>query len=100
MMQRKLYDEDKEVTSFLSWIIIILFSMGIIAFGMAVFLLVRDAPRRWEVGQIPDTPAESVLSTEKPHVSTPSLRQIEPLPEINDKAFLPRQKGEERERVP
>jgi hypothetical protein len=78
---KHLYDEHQEIPSPWEWVILVLFSAAIMGFGWLVYLLVDDAPRRWDFGQLPDTPAESIYSTEKPGLSRKPKRQVIQLPE-------------------
>ncbi|MBU5635462.1 hypothetical protein KOM00_01790 [Geomonas sp. Red69] len=73
------YDEHQELRSPWEWVILIAFSASIMGFGWLVYLLVQDAPRRWDFGQLPDAPAESIYSSEQPRRK--AQRQIRPLPE-------------------
>lgn len=75
------YDEKQELPSPWEWVIIVLFSASIMGFGWLVYLLVPDGPRRWDFGQLPDAPAESIYSTEEAQAGRKPQRQIAPLPE-------------------
>ncbi|QWV93450.1 hypothetical protein KP004_20190 [Geomonas oryzisoli] len=88
------YDEHQELRSPWEWVILIAFSAAIMGFGWLVYLLVEDAPRRWDFGQLPDAPAESIYSSEQPHGKVP--RQIRALPEAVP--LPPRQPGVKRGR--
>ncbi|MBJ6798576.1 hypothetical protein [Geomonas propionica] len=79
MEQKPDYDEQQELRSPWEWVILIAFSGAIMGFGSLVYLLVQDAPRRWDFGQLPDAPAESIYSSEEPQGK--AQRQIRPLPE-------------------
>ncbi|WP_224984102.1 hypothetical protein [Geomonas agri] len=79
MEQKPDYDEQQELRSPWEWVILIAFSGAIMGFGWLVYLLVQDAPRRWDFGQLPDAPAESIYSSEEPRGK--AQRQIRPLPE-------------------
>jgi hypothetical protein len=81
MEEKRWYDEDQELSTLWSWVIIILFSASIAGFGWLVYLLVPDAPRQWDFGQLPDTPAEYIYSTDEPDLSKRPQRQILKLPE-------------------
>jgi hypothetical protein len=83
MEERKKYDEELEISSFASWVIIILFSAAIMAFGWIVYLVVPDAPRYWDFGQLRDTPADSIYSTDEPRPELMPQRQVPALPEAH-----------------
>lgn len=79
MEQKPDYDEHLELRSPWEWVILVVFSASIMGFGWLVYLLVDDAPRRWDFGQLPDAPAESIYSSEQPQRK--AQRQIRALPE-------------------
>lgn len=74
------YIEKKELSSFWSWVIVILFSATIVAFGIVVFCLVRESPRQWDFGALPDIPAQSMYGTHPQPKETAVPRQIPPVP--------------------
>lgn len=93
------YDEERELPSPWEWVIVSIFSLSIVAFGATVYRLVDDGPRHWDVGQMADTPAESVLSTETPPMRVVVPLQVHPLPEarpINGPQKNPREQLRER----
>lgn len=80
--ERKHYVEYKTFSQFWGWIILIVISVGILAFAHLIHLIVPDVPREWDFGQKPQTPAESVFSTRMPPAHPgPGLKLIMPLPE-------------------
>lgn len=80
MPQRK-YEEERELPPPWGWVIITLFSASIMGFGLFVYRIVPEGPRYWDVGQLADTPAESIYSTEEPWTSRQPQRQLPRLPE-------------------
>ena len=66
-----------------SWIIVILFSAGLIGWGVLNFKLVPDPPaRQFQYGALPSAPGESIYSTRPaPPVQANTPRQMAPLPE-------------------
>lgn len=70
------FEEETEISLFWSWVLIILFSACIIVYGMCVHFTIRDVPRRWDFGVLPDTPAESIYS------STPYQKVKEAPPQL------------------
>lgn len=74
------YVEEKKVSAFWSWVIVILFSAGIAGFGLLVFWLVEDGPRQWDFGALRDVPAESMYGIHPQPRVTPIPRQIPPVP--------------------
>jgi hypothetical protein len=83
MEEKKLYDEDQEISAFASWVIIILFSGAIMAFGWIVYLVIPDGQRSWNFGQLGDTPAATIFSTEQPGAARKLQRQVPMLPEAH-----------------
>ena len=81
MQEKKWYVEERELPSPWEWVIIVVFSAFIMGFGWLVYCLVPDAPRRWDFGQLPDTPAEGIYSTDEPDPARRSPRQVPRLPE-------------------
>jgi hypothetical protein len=81
MEDNRWYDEEHELPAFWGWLFVITFSAAIMGFGWLVYLLIPDAPRLWDFGQLPDTPAESIYSTEEPGISKRPHRQVGRLPE-------------------
>jgi hypothetical protein len=81
MPESKWYIEDHELPAAWGWVIIILFSAAIMGYGWLVYSIIPDAPRQWDFGQLPDTPAESIYSTEEPKPSMRPRRQLTRLPE-------------------
>jgi hypothetical protein len=75
------YEEYKVTSEFWGWVIIIASSIGILGYGMVIMLLVRDAPRYWDFGQVDITPAESIYSTQEPPLNVNDVQQLTPLPE-------------------
>ena len=81
------YDEEKEVSTFWSWVIIIVYSLSIMAFGLVVYWVVPDGPRRWNFGLLPDPPGESIYHDRQPPPGPPE-RQIAPVPEARPDARI------------
>jgi len=84
-MAEKKYEEHQELPSPWEWVIITVFSASIMGFGWMVYLLVDEAPRYWDFGQLPDAPAESIYSTSRPSAGKPQ-KQIWTLPEARPRA--------------
>ncbi len=61
------------------WVIAVGIALGLIAWGLAHYAFVRDAPREWNFGELEDTPARSAYSTTQPSMSPPPPRQL-PVP--------------------
>ncbi len=79
--ENKWYEESREVGSFTSWLILIGFCLFLFAWGFLIFFAIKDTPRKWDFGVLPDTPAESIYSTEKSPTTTTPPRQLPELPE-------------------
>lgn len=74
-------EEYRFISARASWAIIIVFSMAIIGWGLVNWAAIKDRPRDWDYGSLPDTPAESVYSSHAPTQSTAEPPQFQPLPE-------------------
>ncbi len=98
MENKKWYDEEQELPSPWEWVIIIVFSASIMGYGWLVYTLVPDAPRQWDFGQLPDTPAEYIYSTDEPDPSKQPPRQITRLPEAQPQRPVPAEKAQRGER--
>jgi len=81
MSGTKWYVEDHELPAPWGWIIILLFSASIMGFGWLAYCIIPEASRHWDFGQLPDTPAESIYSTEEPRDPALPRRQLPQLPE-------------------
>ena len=68
-----------------SWIVVLLVAALVVAWGLVAFTLVRDVPRTWHHGALPDTPSESIYSTNPTPDAANPPRQILPLPEAKPK---------------
>jgi hypothetical protein len=64
-----------------SWAIVILFSLVILGWGLANFLLIRERPREWDFGALRDVPGQSIYSVDKTPTTTNAALQIPALPE-------------------
>lgn len=89
MEERHRYEEKQQLPSPWEWVLLVAFSAAIMGFGWLVYLLVQDAPRRWDFGQLPDAPAESVYSTEQPRKERKPGRQVLTLPEARPLPAVP-----------
>ncbi|WP_243369931.1 hypothetical protein [Geotalea sp. SG265] len=82
MAERKKYDEQRQLPSPWEWVIITMLSLALIAYSLIAYRFVLEGQRYWDFGQLPDTPAESIYSTEEPPAPDGRLqRQIHKLPE-------------------
>jgi len=74
------YEEYRVTPAFWGWVIIVVICLALIGWGLANYALVRNAPRQWDYGALPEPPAGSVYTTSQPPAGTPPQRQIAPLP--------------------
>jgi hypothetical protein len=79
-MEQPGYEEYTELKPFWGWILIVLLGLSLIVWGLLAYRLVRDRPREWDFGALPDVPAESAASSVEPAGGAPVPRQLEPLP--------------------
>lgn len=103
MKERQLYEEDRMISPLWGWVILILFSASILGWGMFMMMMIMDAPREWDMGDLPDTPASSIYSSIEPRIWITPPRQLAPVPgsvpieQVKHGPFSP---PEPRERVP
>jgi hypothetical protein len=65
----------------LKWAMLVTGCMLMIAWGATTFAIVKEPPRHWDFGQLPDAPSESAYSTETPPAQPIEPRQFPALPE-------------------
>ena len=78
-------NESESTGRLAGWLIVILVSALIIAWGLLSFLAVGNPPRTWHFGVLPDAPGQSIYSTQETPESASPPRQIPPLPEAQPK---------------
>ena len=66
----------------IGWLVVIGLCTVLILWGLANYRLVKDRPRAWDFGVLPDTPGQSAYSTATPSPTPAGLRQVAPLPEV------------------
>ena len=82
------YEEHHHLPTLWGWVAIVALCLALIGWGLANYALVKDAPRQWDYGALPQTPASSIYSTTEPPAKAPPRRQIAPLPDAKP---LPKQ---------
>jgi hypothetical protein len=75
------FEEFRQIGHAASWGIIVFLSLAILTLGFIIYAAIPDAPRQWDFGILPDTPAESIYSTTQAAVNVTPPPQIPPLPE-------------------
>ena len=75
------YEEEHEVGAGWSWFLVALLAGLVLAWGLFCFKLVKDGPRRWNFGELPDAPSQSVYSTQEPSPNAAPPPQSPQLPE-------------------
>jgi hypothetical protein len=80
---RKEYEEQTIISSFWSWVILIVFCAIIMGWGMFVEMIVGEQPSHWDFGILPDTPSQSVYSTVSPPSDVNVPYQIHRIPDAN-----------------
>ncbi len=81
MEEKDRYEEFKVVSNFWGWVILIVFAGAILISAMIFHMSIKDVPRDWDFGILPDTPASSIYSTREPGKSESVPIQIPKLPE-------------------
>jgi hypothetical protein len=51
------------------------------AWGLIQYVTIRDAPRQWDFGALPDAPGQSIYSSSRPAQPKVAPPQMQPLPE-------------------
>ena len=74
-------EEESESSSLWSWMIILLFCVAILAWGIFNYLMIPDLPRRWDMGVLRDVPGQSIYSTADRAAVASAPEQVAPLPE-------------------
>ena len=75
-------EEHREIGTFWSWTLLILFCLAILVWGFFNYVMIPDAPRHWDMGALRDVPGQSIYSTAEPApAATAVQKQIAPLPE-------------------
>jgi hypothetical protein len=70
------------------WLVVFLICLALLGWGLINYATIRDAPRRFDLGAVPDAPGESEYSLSPPPPRQPARQpQMAPLPE----AIGPRQ---------
>ena len=87
----KEYEENREISSIWSWALVVICCAFILAWGGMNYALVKDGPREWNFGTLPDAPSQSVYSTEQAPEKAIAPRQVEPLPEAKPRKSAPGQ---------
>jgi len=75
------YEEYQRLGQFTSWVIIVLFTLLIVVWGLLAHFSVHSHTRRhWDFGALPDTPGESIYSTNEAQGGLKVPLQFPPLP--------------------
>jgi hypothetical protein len=80
MDERERNEEYRMIGSAASWLILVVFTAAVISWGMWMMMTVRDAPREWDMGALPETPASSEYSSIEPPQTQNPPRQLAPVP--------------------
>lgn len=77
------YEQYRPVRQIWAWLAVFFLSVSTMAWGMIGHLLVREGPRRWDFGSLPDTPGQSVFSTVQPPEGEVVPPQIQLPPDLS-----------------
>lgn len=75
------YEEFKTLSPFWGWVVLIIFSISLMSFGMITHLFIKENQTRyWSFGAQPIAPGESRYNTQQPPKNEVS-QQMKPLPD-------------------
>ena len=74
------YEEHHDLSAKWGWALVVALCLALIGWGLVNYALVKDAPRQWNYGALPEPPASSVYTTSQPPAKTPPPRQLAPVP--------------------
>jgi hypothetical protein len=63
------------------WVVVLAICVALVSWGLVHWTFVRDAPRSWSYGTLPDLPGESAYSSEGMPFDKAVPIQVHPLPE-------------------
>ena len=81
MDEKELYEEYNVLPPPWGWVVLLVFSALIIGNALLLHALIKDRPREWYFGELPDTPAESIYASKEPPAEAPVPKQFPALPE-------------------
>ncbi len=77
----KEYEELTIISSITSWIILIVFPIIILSWGMFAEMIIPDIQPQWDFGVLPDTPSQSDYSTALSPSDINVPKQIQRIPD-------------------
>jgi hypothetical protein len=60
------YEEYRNISQGSLWLIILAFTIAVLAWGMAIHMMIAETPRHWDFGVQPQSPSESKYSSATP----------------------------------
>ena len=75
-------EESRTVGPIQAWCILIVLSLLLVGWGLLNYALIHERTREWDFGQLPDTPAESVYSTQQSPQPASAPQQVPRLPGV------------------
>jgi hypothetical protein len=77
------YEHESRKSPRSGWWTVALICACLAAWGLVQYVTIRDAPRQWDFGGLPDAPGQSVYSSSRPVQGAVVPPQIHPLPEAS-----------------
>jgi hypothetical protein len=71
------YEEYRNISQGRLWLIILAFTLCVLAWGMFIHMMVPETPRHWDFGTLPQPPSESKYSTVAPPTNSDVPIQLE-----------------------
>ena len=75
------YEHESRKSPRSGWWTVVAICASLAAWGLIQYATVRDSPRQWDFGALPDAPGQSVYSTSQPARMKIVPPQMQPLPE-------------------
>ena len=73
-------EEFRGLSAAKAWLILVLLSLLLVGWGLFNYFLIGQPPRQWDTGALPDTPAKSIYTSQRPPPQPTTPPQIPRLP--------------------
>ena len=83
------YEHESRHSPRSGWWTVLLICACLAAWGLVQYVTIRDAPRQWDFGALPDAPGQSIYSSSRPAQPAVVPPQMPPLPEAQTQPDRP-----------